>query len=288
MHKILPIAVSSSTETAHSWCAKKSQGGRYAYGTVKAVARRNGNHRAIDFNQQLLEPVMRHLSPRWEKVFKHKIPSILDKYTSYAKECYVEFHEGATSEARSRGIASRERLAGLQRQGPNLKDEILGAYTPALEQISEQQREVHRSLTPLIRDAMQSVYQHAAQQAGAGSFVRIRTKVAEHMERSKDKMFKDVAVHLQNAMASICSLARVELEKALGKIFSTITRDYHAALIGDGEEAEAEKMVRAAISELLVGAGDVYRAFTLEEGNAPVSEHSHDIEQGTRALSVQD
>src|SRR5271154_2123870 len=105
-------AKTQANDTVHKWGMPVNRDNRAAGGlywaTYKAVVRRDGcftnAYGNNNFNEQLVEPVLRHLAGPWESVFARRMPGILNGLPMNAGQLIAKFHNEVEGRAVHNGV----------------------------------------------------------------------------------------------------------------------------------------------------------------------------------------
>lgn len=148
--QLIPVAAEAAVPTAAGWGAHRNLGGLY-WATYKATVRRGGIYAgasgARDFNEELFDPISKHLSTPWERTFQRRLPSALDSFQKKAKAALLAFHQQAVAKATERGT-NYAGLATLSQQLRSHMGKIAESPAQILQIITEAQKEASRSFTP--------------------------------------------------------------------------------------------------------------------------------------------
>ena len=162
-------AASSSadaTRTCQQWGISVSSGGLH-WATYKACVRRQGEWR-IDMNQQLADPVFKAVSTGWERVFVAKLSTELvtlraqltGVFLSVIQECHEKMAEAGVPQDRLSGVCSIVEST--------LKAKLIETCDKLKEDVSNQQKELSRSIVPLVKACMTPAYELGVAEAGTG------------------------------------------------------------------------------------------------------------------------
>ncbi|KAI1372650.1 hypothetical protein F4677DRAFT_431751 [Hypoxylon crocopeplum] len=278
----VPLAANAAPSTAAGWGAHKSLGG-LVWATYKATVRRNGVYSGAagprDFNQELVDPISRNLATGWERAFQRRLPAILDEFAAKTKKQLKEFHQAARARAEKR----HTNVAGIV----TLSSQIL-AHMRTLEQlpivlratITDLQREANREFTPAICHAMAYAYQVCSDERGQGSFNRMKTAMSNHVDTSRNTMFREATDIVKARLDAMCRTVRVSMTDEMEEMFASVFRDYMRVLVGTTVDRHAklppeELAMRANVNNVLQG-GDSMFAPVLGELHTDVPEMGDD------------
>ncbi|KAI1623100.1 hypothetical protein EDD37DRAFT_565877 [Exophiala viscosa] len=286
-------AKSQANDTARKWGLPvnrddRSAGGLY-WATYKAVVRREGcftgSGGCHNFNEQLVEPVIRHIAGPWESVFARRMPGILNGLPLNAGRVLTDFHNDIERRAVRNG-ASIASFQMLKHQIPVYKETLKDAMNEARGRITEKQRDINREFEPQISAHMLEIYDACTREAGPGSFARMKVNMDHYVSVEKDSMFDDAVNHIRGLLKKMLSGVKDDLLTKLDAIYIAIKRDYTGVVIGQEQGKTAEllpreqRAMRKSILEVVDGAEMVFkRALGLEAEPAAEPEPQPQLEQ---------
>lgn len=164
----VPRAIEHAVDTASGWGAHKSMGGMF-WTTYKATCRRGGAYKGAagphDFNAELLEPISRHLVTGWERVFRNRVPVILEEFAKESCKLLNVFHQEVVDRAKERD-ANGTGLGMLAKQIAAHCRTLNGVPKNIGATITELQRDASREFTPVIGAAMNDAYEACVLERG--------------------------------------------------------------------------------------------------------------------------
>ncbi|KAK4635549.1 Nuclear GTPase SLIP-GC [Fulvia fulva] len=256
MDPAVQSAVDGAQATSAGWGAHKNDGGLH-YMTYKATVRRDGvyagakGHR--DFNSELTEPLLKQLASAWEKAFQRRLPHILQTFKRSATTVLKQFHSAVEARTREKGHG----LARIAMLGTQLDaySAIFGDLAQAaVDSITEGQREINREFTPAIAQAMNPAYEYCTNEAGRGSYARMKAGMAAHVETEKSLMFDSAAKGVRQSLLTLCeSVKKTMLDKADG-VFVRMQKDYLTLVgvhKGDMKMSREERQLRLKVDEAI-------------------------------------
>ncbi|KAJ9627575.1 hypothetical protein H2204_009614 [Knufia peltigerae] len=276
IYDVFPSATSAAKSlasgTVRQWGApinrdNRAEGGLH-WGTYKAVVRRDGcfsnSWRSINFNAELVDPILRSLTGPWESVFARKIPSILGALPLDVSGMLRTFHDEVESHAIRNGalIATFETL---KHQLPGYKDIMKDAMVEARTKVTETQREINREFEPSITKHMQEIYEICVEESGIGSYSRMRAHMAGFVEREKDSMFEGSVKHVKVLLRHMLEELKEELLTKVDMIFMAVQKDYTGVFSGSGSSKTTgvlpreQRALRKPILELVDSAELVFK-----------------------------
>ena len=191
--------------TARKWSAAPSAGGMF-WGTYKATTRRHGVFR-IDMNQELAEHIFRTVSTVWERIFSVTVQQDLQdtqlklrEAFQTARACFKEELRAAKLPGSETLLARADLLEGPQSR--SIESKLTDAAAAAKRAMTDRQRELSRTVVPLIQTTMVPGYDAGTAERGTGSHRRRIDVIETHLDRSKNTMFtKSVGVTVQGLPA---------------------------------------------------------------------------------------
>ena len=105
-----------------------------------------------DFNNDLSEPVMKHMVAGWERVFARRDPAVLARLSRNLSKLLKTFHDDVATRATmtGEGIAA---ISMLEQQLQNYEN-ISAELTCVTKTLDESQRSINRDFVPTIQQAM--------------------------------------------------------------------------------------------------------------------------------------
>lgn len=206
-----------------------------------------------DFNSELTEPLLKQLASAWEKAFQRRLPHILQTFKRSATTVLKQFHSAVEARTREKGHG----LARIAMLGTQLDaySAIFGDLAQAaVDSITEGQREINREFTPAIAQAMNPAYEYCTNEAGRGSYARMKAGMAAHVETEKSLMFDSAAKGVRQSLLTLCeSVKKTMLDKADG-VFVRMQKDYLTLVgvhKGDMKMSREERQLRLKVDEAI-------------------------------------
>lgn len=292
MYDVYPTAtaaaISQANDTVRKWGMPVNRDNRPAGGlywaTYKAVVRRDGcftgSGGCHNFNEQLVEPVIRHIAGAWESVFARRMPGILNGLPLNAGRVLTEFHDDIERRAVRTG-ASIASFQMLKHQIPVYKETLKDAMAEARGKITEKQRDINREFEPQISAHMLEVYGTCTSECGPGSFARMKAHMDHYVADEKHSMFEEAVSHVRELLQKMLNEVKEDLLTKLDAIFMAIKRDYTGVVIGQEQGKRTEllprdqRALRKAVLENVDGAELIFkRALGLEP--EPLPDHRNE------------
>ncbi|KAL8964902.1 MAG: hypothetical protein Q9183_004148 [Haloplaca sp. 2 TL-2023] len=226
-------AVRQAMPTVQKWAMPVNKpdrpGGGYYYGEYKAICRRNGKYSNLhgdhEWNEELLEPMLRIIRPAWERTFSRRVPEILNCFSLGAIQALTEFHQQIHNRAQELG----RRMEGLTRLGVQLEiwQEIFKNHATELKAaIKECQKNENREFVPVICATLATTYQDCASQQGAGCFKRMKDIMHTSIDRKRRTMFQSSANEVKGRLEIITRRQGKVLQDKLKVAMQGIRHDY--------------------------------------------------------------
>lgn len=256
-------AQAQANDTVFKWGAPVDRDNRAAGGfvwsTYKAICRRDGvftnSTGTHNFNEQLVEPVIRQLTGPWESVFARRIPGILNSLPVRAGQILMSFHNDVERRALRNG-ASIASFQMLKHQISTYKETLKEAMNEARGAITTKQRDINREFEPRITECMMDAYLECVLEHGPGSFRRMKNHMAEFVQEKKATMFANSVDYVRNLITDMLKSVKDMLLERIDHVFLEVQRDYTGVVIGqeDGNDKDTAlpREQRACRKEILV------------------------------------
>ena len=150
-------ACADASTTAAAWRAGES---RMHWATYKATVRREGTFR-LDMNSELAEPILTAVSTRWERTFVSGLRGKLDALRVGARDDVRAAHRAFEADLRAAGITS-DLKAALDQQLESTDTLLSETVDWCTSHVSEQQKELSRSIVPFVKTQMIPAYSQAS------------------------------------------------------------------------------------------------------------------------------
>lgn len=260
--------------------------GGLLWATYKATCRRNGVFHGSagprNFNEELFEPISKHLASGWERAFQRRLPACFDSFIRTVRALLETFHREATQRARERG-SNFHGLTILAQQLHAHAQHIADIRGAVIGLMQDLQRDANRSFTPVIQDEMRPAYEGCVEERGEwqqsciarqwqspakaltngryaigpGSFMRMKNIMVTHVAGRQRAMFRNATDVVQSRLEDMCQHIRQVMEAHVQNMYTRLSRDYLAVLVGTDAASmgtripRAELMLRAEMAPLL-------------------------------------
>lgn len=264
------------------------------YSTYKATVRRDGVYAGSkgprDFNAELAEPLYKHLGNGWEKAFQRRLPAVMRTCGKTFSTALHTFHRELEERARRRGVIN-PRLGLLARQMKLYEAVFVDLANAMVASINEQQREVNRQFTPVVRTAMERAYTLTTDERGTGSFARMKDHMSDEVMANKDVMFVRATRMVQDGLNTICKAVEQQMSQRTDMIFVAMRRDYIQAL-GHGDPGAAQllpkwqRAMRREIEDIILRSDQTFKNVIEGVEVSPKAEEKEAVDQMAGAEDV--
>ncbi|KAL8700510.1 MAG: hypothetical protein Q9201_005409 [Fulgogasparrea decipioides] len=284
-------AVEEASRTVDQWGApvnrdNRALGGLY-WATYKAICRRDGVYANAqgphEWNVQLAEPMMKILSPGWEKMFTRRTPMVMASFVRNATELVKHFHRDVNSRARKIGLG----IAGLQalKQQLAVYENILKDVSrEAAETVNNRQKEINREFVPVIQSAMADGYSNTLNETGPGCYKRMKAVMSLHVEQQRPTMFQQSVNEVRQQLKTLKKDVEAKMNEKTDEVFISMQRDYRSVLGGGAPEGQllskSERLMRKKVLRIIEGVETVFRKIASGELVESEEEEEEEPEDG--------
>ncbi|CAI6329371.1 unnamed protein product [Periconia digitata] len=251
-------AVREAPQIANRWGSHKSEGGLH-YITYKAVCKRFGvylsstaGHR--DFNADLTDSIIKQMATGWERAFQNRLPAALDGYTDACGSLLHKFHETIEQSGHEAGT-SLVTLSLLRSSISSNEQLFRDKVNDFLTIISDFNREANREFVPVVAYAMEEAYKKCVDEAGTGSYMRMRDHMTSHVEVHRYKMFTTASQTVIKSLTMMCDRLEKCMSTNANGIFASVRASYLRAFSGlqvsQNVRSRSERILRAELVALL-------------------------------------
>jgi len=229
------------------------------------VVRRDGvytNSQGLHhFNEQLAEPIMKHIANGWEKTFTRRIPGVFTILVTTVDRLLNTFHDEVEKRAVKQG-GNMAKFYMLRNQLQAYREVIKDASNKTKNEISARQKDINREFVPVITLNMLPAYQHCTEERGQGSFKRMKTFMLQHVDSTKQTMFAESTDDIKRRITVMLKDVHDQLEASLDEIFLSMKRNYTQLVIavrGNAERLPREqRMMRKEVLDVVNGAKSIF------------------------------
>lgn len=158
------------------------------------------------------------------------------------KRLLEAFHE----EVEKRAIRNGASIAQFMMLKHNLSgylEIVKDAAENSKNEIASKQKDVNREFVPVVTAFMQPAYTYCTQESGPGSFKRMKTHMASHIDARKGEMFAKSVEAVRNEITKMLRAAGETLETSVDEVFMPLKRDYIQQVTGVSA-AQTERLPR--------------------------------------------
>ncbi|QRD89023.1 hypothetical protein F9C07_2219405 [Aspergillus flavus] len=135
------------------WNAPRSEGGLHIQ-TYRATCRRRGMFRELDWNQQLVNPLLKRVIQGWTTMFNEKVPGHFFQLKGDLAEILEQYHRRAIALVERRSVTKES------------KDMLDKALSICCKSMGEQLGKINRMFAETIRTKLMPTYEECAEQKG--------------------------------------------------------------------------------------------------------------------------
>jgi hypothetical protein len=204
----------------------------------------------MDWNTSLSEPVYRPLSANWQQFFSIELPQKQSGLVESMQQLTDQFiTQLVTSlEGWKSTILRIHTLSGSIKQ--RCKQMCATEFAKFDSQTRERQRDMSRTIAPLIKEKMTETYQSAYEEAGKGSAARRSAILVQGMDATKDSMFEESVSPLKEALRDL----ECDLQEMLVDLIDRLKTELHNILLPFDAQSlfphEEQEELAALVAEL--------------------------------------
>ncbi|KAL8672577.1 MAG: hypothetical protein Q9168_002982 [Polycauliona sp. 1 TL-2023] len=241
----------------------------------------NRENRTHNFNEQLIEPMIKIIAPGWERVFTRRVGSVLNNFTKSIPAILQKFHREIEDRARKigTGLAS---LSMLKHQIGVYEQVMKDAAASTKDMIIAKQKDINREFTPVLERVMQPSYEWCEAERGPGQYKRMKSYMKDHVQAQQGTMFKSSTDEVKKQLKDMVSDVEETLADKTDEVFIQIKRDYRSVLGGeDAPQGEVlprvQRLVRKELKKTIEGVERTMKiAIGLEVENLPDAAEDED------------
>ncbi|KAI4164369.1 MAG: hypothetical protein LQ342_002016 [Letrouitia transgressa] len=196
-----------------------------------------------DFNDQLVSPMIKVITPGWEKSFSRRLPTVMAGFVRNASNFLKEFHREVDGQARKIGVGIAR--LGMLSQQLSLYDHIFKDISVTVSgNVNNGQKEINRQFCPMIQTAMGPAYIACVNECGTGSFARMKAHMNDHVEMERYTMFQKTAEDIKSQLLQLINNQQDILSDKVDEVFITVRRDYRTVLgIDQADQSSHEQLI---------------------------------------------
>jgi hypothetical protein len=200
----------SAMETVASWGSTNrrrkdfrspEQNGLW-WGTYNATVRRDGAYvsgsaGAVDFNQELCDPMEKEFCTDWQRTMDGAIRQLLAECETKVNGICAAVNEAIVSKLAQEGV-DKARLSNMSNAASrSCVNAVKASFDSMRARATETQRNLNRSLLPQVQERMKEGYAAANSVVrGSGVFNRIKTAIEGNARASVNSMFDQLTIGL--------------------------------------------------------------------------------------------
>ncbi|KAL2016279.1 hypothetical protein VTK56DRAFT_3907 [Thermocarpiscus australiensis] len=247
------VAANNAMSTVAVWGGPRDQGG-LVYQSYRAACSRGGEFKSplrplIDFNQDLIDPFMAHVSGCWESSFINRIPAHLEKLRSSLDAALSAFRRRMASRSRMSKLRSF-RLVDSQMRHHHA---VLGDTRSQKKLVRDGQQDARKILHSTVRSNMAPTYSVCARESGPGCFKRMKDHMFARVEAHGAYMFQAVAFRTKNALNNTLGKLEKKIQKRTYRVTDDIN-DAFTSMLTDRNLFKNIENIRKEVGELLTQA----------------------------------
>ncbi|KAH9906916.1 hypothetical protein F4778DRAFT_800849 [Xylariomycetidae sp. FL2044] len=271
--ELVAWASSAALGTVISW------GAHLEFSTYRAAAKNQGEYDGdkyrnpgtgtgqIDFNRDLLRPIMDNVEGPWNRTFTQEFPRILDEFPKRVNDILDAFHVAAISRASnvSTNPESLARALTLRLNGYKYHvDHLLpdGRYDELKRTVAHHQTVAHERFTPAIKNVMRPVYNQLAADSGKYVFYRMKRRMKDYVRNELDnqpslfdKVMNDVRGHIDQLLVKSVGMMIAQVDA----LCHDVDKIYMSTLVLPVEDVPAQdRQMRQRLHEFLIQADHAF------------------------------
>ena len=198
----MPICQSWGSKSRRTKQFRDPQHNGLYWGTYNATVRREGvftspSAGAIDMNQELADPMEKEFSTDWQRTMDNALRTHLVECETRVQSICSSINQAITSAFAKEGM-DKERLSNMSNTANrSCANAVKAAFAAMRRLATDTQRNLNRSLLPLVKDRMKQSYTAAlGAPRGAGVFNRMKHEIETTAQRNVLSMFDESGVEL--------------------------------------------------------------------------------------------
>ena len=222
---------------------------RTHHGTIRAVCRRGGVYVGTggrnDFPEDLCKPILNGIAFAWTDFFGDKLTQLLEKWSSKLQGNAEEYRRQLMDRiSQSKIVLPNEVQAGVKgifNTTEKIVDEILSQIRGEMEtKITEKQRTLYERVPDQVQANMQSAFEEASQETGAGMKQRMIDILSVHAKEVSKVMFDDAQKALLDGVRSLNDWLAKKYQKMAQRVEKNAGLASEHLTIGPGELDESK------------------------------------------------
>ncbi|KAL3795128.1 hypothetical protein HJC23_007356 [Cyclotella cryptica] len=179
------------------------------WSTYNAVARRDGVYTsptvgAIDFNQELCDPMEKEFSTEWQAVLDSLVKRLLQDAENKVLQLCATTCQSLANKLRRIGVDAARLAAMFNTANRSAVSAVKSSFQRMNALAIDSQRELSRELLPSVKEKMKSSYDACVGvETGPGRFARMQGAMAMSSQRAVRDMFHDATASLLKGIKSM-------------------------------------------------------------------------------------
>ncbi|KAJ1715580.1 hypothetical protein NYO67_2252 [Aspergillus flavus] len=211
------------------WNAPRSEGELHIQ-TYRATCRRRGMFRELDWNQQLVNPLLKRVIQGWTTMFNEKVPGHFFQLKGDLAEILEQYHRRAIALVERRSVTKESK--DMLDKALSICCKSMGEQLGSLEQsMISKQKEINRMFAETIRTKLMPTYEECAEQKGPGTLARMRNLMTQEGARNSVNMLQTSARRVTKGLTSLLESTGADIEALIDTTVDQVSRDYRIAII---------------------------------------------------------
>ncbi|XP_076091292.1 nuclear GTPase SLIP-GC-like isoform X2 [Mytilus galloprovincialis] len=251
----LAKGVRSAEETAVAVC--KSWDELYKWQTYKAAVNRYGVYKSrsvgeINFNYQLVSPLIISILIRWTDFFNDDLWKILNNYNDIILDKTIRVYISKLSDKVKECIPSPQLERLKERINVNACQKLHNRIDELKDFVDSSQRQIHRLSSPKIQSKLKQIYKDCSADEGKGVIQRMKMNMEKGIDTQRKDMFKEVSKEIVAELETLMKVIKEDILSVCTKLVRSIkttfeplwthkdTQDLRNTIFDDVDEADQE------------------------------------------------
>jgi hypothetical protein len=200
------------------------------WSTYQATVRRDGVYGsasagAVDFNQELCDPMEKEFSADWQRTMDSTFRTLLAECEKMLLAACAGVNKDIASGFSQVGMDSARLALLTNTASRSCSTALIAAFQSMRTVASDQQRELNRSILPVVQQRMKVGYGAAVSVArGGGVFSRMKGAIEGNSRVSVSSMFDESTAHLLDGIGNLIKQLANMVSSTLQVISTTLER----------------------------------------------------------------
>ncbi|CAC5380156.1 unnamed protein product [Mytilus coruscus] len=247
--------VKSAEETAVAVCKRWEE--LYKWQTYKAAVNRHGVYKSksvgeINFNYQLVSPLIISILIRWTDFFNEDLWKILNNYNEIILEKTIRVYISKLSDKVKKYIPSPQLERLKERINVNAWQKLHNRINELKDFVDHSQKQIHRLSSPKIQSKLKQIYEECSAEEGKGVIQRMKMNLEKGIDIQKKDMFQEVSKEIVAELEALMKVIKEDILSVCTKLVRSIkttfeplwthedTQDLRSTIFDDVDEAEQE------------------------------------------------